>query len=253
MGMPSAGFPFFCKGLLLMTAKCPQCGFRADLLTETTFHTCSQCSAVFRVYHGRSISEQYFRHEPDESLAWGALLGFLDAEGFCIPSRRGEIAFAYHPFWLADKADGGTLFKAAAPLPENFQSPSSPPAGDLEFAKKDPSLSPSVTDPQQAFPETIELKRLRLLQVPLYLINYEVAAEKYQATVSGCTWQIHASRLPQEGGLHIPWPRMTFLAVYLTALLVAGVLAPNIVWRLSMLVVILLAAWALERSGFGRG
>ena len=236
-----------------MTAKCPQCGFRAVLLTETSYHTCSQCRAVFRVYHGQSISEQFFRHEPDESLAWGALLGFLDAEGSCTPARRGEIAFAYHPFWLADRTDGSTLFKAAVALPDSFQAPPAPPAGDLEFSQKNASLSHSVIDPQQAFPETIELKRLRLLQVPLYLISYEVAGEKYQATVSGCAWQIHANRLPQEGGMHIPWPRLTFLAVYLTALLVAGVLAPNFIWRLGALLVILLAAWALERSGFGRG
>ena len=236
-----------------MTAKCPQCGFRADLLTETTYHTCSQCSAVYRVYQGQSISEQYFRHEPEESLAWGALLGFLDTKGACAPSLPGEIAFAYHPFWLADKADGSTLFKAAVSLPDSFPPIPSPPAGDLEFSKNDISISQLSIDPQDVFPGAAELKRLRLLQVPLYLISYEVAREKYHATVSGCTWQVYASRLPEDNGIHISLPRLTFLAVYLTVLIIAGLVVPTIIWRFGIFVVILLVAWALERYGFGRG
>jgi DNA-directed RNA polymerase subunit RPC12/RpoP len=236
-----------------MNTRCPQCGYKVDLLTETQFYTCGQCGAAFRVYGGQGVPEQYLRHDRDDALAWGALLGLLEAEGCQTPAQTGDIRFGYHPFWFADLSDGKTCLKLATTLPDGFPLPSSAPVGALEFNKPPLSFPQPSLQPETALSGAGEVKKLRLLQLPLYLISYQIAGSSYQATVSGCTWQVHSDRLPEEAGLHLPPQRLTFLGAYLATLLAAGMLAPNMGWRSAALAVILLSAWGLERSGFGRG
>jgi hypothetical protein len=243
------GLPFFAKELRLNTTRCPQCGFKAELLTESDFHTCSQCRALFRVFGGQSVSEQFYRHEPDDELAWGALIALLHSEGVTVPAAPVAITFGYHPFWFADLNNGNTSFKAAGIGLDGYPLPTVPPPGNLEFPP------PGRTFPQPTFaPETFlagtdGLLRLRLLQLPLYLISFELFGQAYQATVSGCTWQVYLPNLPDETGIHIASSRLMFLGGYAAMLLLAAILAPNLLWRSLLVVLILLAAWWFDISG----
>lgn len=235
-----------------MNTRCPQCGYKVELLTETPFHTCGQCGAGFRVYGGQGIPEQYLRHDRDDALAWGALLGLLDAEACLVPDHPGKILFSYHPFWYAEMKDGSTSLKPAAPLPDGFPLPSAAPVGALDFIRPPLSFAQPSIKPETAFSGAENVKKLRLLQLPLYLISYQVAGADYQATVSGSVWQVYADNLPREAGIRLPLHRVTFLGSYLAILLVAGFLAPDYVWRAAAFAVILLCAWGLERFAFGR-
>jgi hypothetical protein len=246
------GFPFFTKELRLNTTRCPQCGFKAELLTESDFHTCSQCRTLFRVFGGQSVSEQYFRHEPNDALAWGALIGLLDFAGAVVPAAPTAISFGYHPFWFADLDNGSTRFKAAGSALDGYPLPPAPPPGNLEFPPPGRSF-PQPTIAPETFLARIEAPvRLRLLQLPLYLITFELSGQPCQATVSGCTWQVYLPNLPDETGVHVSSSRLLFLGGYIALLLLAGTLAPNIFWRSVLIALILLAAWWFERSGDGK-
>lgn len=236
-----------------MSARCPQCGFKADLLTETQFHICSQCGAGFRVYDGLGISEQYIRHDQNDAFAWGALLGALDAEGCRHPEQPGDIKFGYHPFWFADLSDGNISFCPATSMPKGFPLPSMAPVGALEFTRKSLQFPQASLKPETLMTSESGIKRLRLLQIPLYLISYQVASENYQATVSGSTWQTYASSLPKETGIDVPLQRFKFLGVYMTSLFLTGLLAPNFAWRAVAFIIIVSIAWSLDRSGVKRG
>jgi len=235
-----------------MSARCPQCGYKAELLTETQFHTCGQCGAAYRVYGGQGVPEQYLCHDRDDTLAWGALLGLLDTEARQLPGQPGNVHFGYHPFWFADLQDGSSSLKPAAPLPDGFPLPAAAPVGALDFITPPSSFPQPSIKPETALSGAGDLKKLRLLQLPLYLISYQVAGADYQATVSGSVWQVYADTLPEEGGIHLPLRRLTFLGAYLAILLAAGFLSPDYVWRAVVFVVILLCAWGLERSASGR-
>lgn len=247
------GFPFFVKELRLNTTRCPQCGFKADLLTESDFYSCTQCRALFRVFSGQSVSEQYFRHEPNDALAWGALIGLLDSEGAAIPDAPTAITFGYHPFWFADLNNGSTRFKAAGIGLDGYPLPSVPPPGNLEFPSPDRSFPQPTIAPETFLARTEAPARLRLLQLPLYLIDFKLSGQAYQATVSGCTWQVYLTNLPDETGIHISSSRLLFLGGYVLLLLLAGTLAPNILWRSALVALILLAAWRLDISGVREG
>jgi ribosomal protein S27AE len=238
--------------LTLMSARCPQCGYSAELLTETQFHTCGQCGAAYRVYGGRGVPEQYLRHDRDDVLAWGALLGLLDSEARQLPDRPGNVHFAYYPFWCADLQDGGIRLKPAAPLPDGFPLPTAAPVGALDFIRPPQSFPQASITPETAFAGTGEVEKLRLLQLPLYLISYQVAGAEHKATVSGSLWQAYANTLPEEAGIHLPLRRVKFLGAYLAILLAAGFLAPDYLWRAAAFAVILLCAWGLERSASGK-
>ena len=235
------------------TTRCPQCGFIAELLTETNFRTCRQCRALFRVFGGQSVSEQYFRHEPNDALAWGALLGLLDTEGAPIPLRPTAITFGYHPFWFADLEDGSTRFKVAGTSLDGYPVPPVPPPGDLEFLPPGSSFPQATVEPQTILSGASALTRLRLLQLPHYLINFELSGQQCHATVSGCTWQVHLTNLPEGTGIQVPSSRLMFLGVYVALLLLAGTLAPNMFWRDALVALILLIAWWFERSGERKG
>jgi len=236
-----------------MSARCPQCGFKADLLTETQFHTCSQCGTGFRVYDGHGISEQYIRHNQNDAFAWGALLGVLDAEGCCPPTQPGDIKFGYHPFWFADLSDGNISFCPASSMPKGFPLPSTAPVGALEFTKQSLQFPQASLKPEAIMTSESGIKRLRLLQIPLYLISYQVASENYQATVSGSTWQTYTSGLPTETGVDLPLKRLKFLGVYIAALLLIGLLVPGFAWRTVAFIIIVTIAWSMDRSALKRG
>lgn|GEM_PF-2109388 len=235
------------------TTRCHQCGFRAELLTETDFHTCRQCRTLFRVFSGQSVSEQYYQHEQNDSLAWGALLGLLDSEGAPVVARLSAITFGYHPFWFADFEDGSTRFKSAGTTPDGYPVPSVPPPGNLEFPPHGIPFPQPAVPPQTLISGTAALARLRLLQLPLYLISFELSGQQYLATVSGCSWQVHLTNLPDEKGIHIRSSRLLLLGVYAALLSLAGVLAPNMLWRCALLFLILMVAWWFERSGEDKG
>ena len=235
------------------TTRCPQCGFRAELQTETEFHTCRQCHSLFRLFSGQSISEQYYQHEQDDPLAWGALLGSLESEEVFDAVSSTSITFGYHPFWFADFKDGSTRFKVAGTALDGYPLPSVPPPGDLEFPPRDRSFPPPAVLPQTVISGAPILSRLRLLQLPLYLINFEISGVPYQATVSGCSWQAHLPNIPNEKGIHLASSRLVFLGVYCALLLLACFLAPNIFWRCGLIFLILMIAWWLERSGQIKG
>ena len=230
------------------TTRCPQCGFRAELQTETNFHTCRQCRAMFRVFSGQSVSEQYFRHEQNDPLASGVLLGLLDLEGIHSSARQMAITFGYHPFWFADLEDGSTRFRSAGTTLDGYPLPPVPPPGDLEFIPPGRLFPPATIEPQALFSGTPPLMRLRLLQLPLYLINYEYSGQQYQATVSGSTWQVHLQNLPEESTIRVTSSRLLFLGAYVALLLIVGTLAPNIFWRCPLVCLILLIAWWFDRS-----
>ncbi|MDD2308591.1 MAG: hypothetical protein PHH91_03320 [Desulfuromonadaceae bacterium] len=235
------------------TTRCPQCGFKAALLTESDFHTCSQCRALFRVFGGQSVSEQYFRHEPDDALAWGALIGLLDSEGVAVPAAATAISFGYHPFWFAELDNGSTRFKTAGSALNGYPQPSVPPPGNLEFPPPGRSFPQPTIAPETFLAQAEVPVRLRLLQLPLYLINFELPGQQCQATVSGCSWQVYLTKIPNETGIHISSSRLLFLGGYVALLLLAGTLAPNVFWRSSLVALILLVAWRLEISGDREG
>jgi hypothetical protein len=199
------------------------------------------------VFDGRSVSEQYYRHETNDALAWGALLGLLDSDGAPVPIRPTAITFGYHPFWFADLTDGTTRFKAAGTTLDGYPAPPGPPPGDLEFPPPGSFFPQPTIAPQTLLSETAVLTRLRLLQLPLYLIDFELSGTPYQATVSACTWQVHLTNLPEESGIHVSSSRLMFLGIYAALLLLAGTLAPNIFWRSGLVAVIVLIAWWFER------
>ncbi len=246
-GIPK-GFPFFDKELGLNTTKCPQCGFRAELRTETNFHTCRQCGTLFRVVVGQSVSEQYFRHENNDARAWGVLLVQLDSNAASIPVRPISLVFGYHPFWYADFADGSTCFVAAGTTLEAYPIPSVPPPGDLEFIPTDIHFPKADNAPQTIVSGDVALSRLRLLQLPLYLISFELSGQQCQATVSGCSWQVSLMNIPEETTIQIPASRIQFMAVYLILLLLVGTLSVNFYWRSGLIAIVLSSAWLFERS-----
>lgn len=235
-----------------MHTKCPQCGFKSALRTDTHFHTCSQCGTTFRQYGSADVLVQYLPHVTNNVIPLGLLKNALDLSGTDVPNGTLDCQFAYHPFWYVECADDTTIFRQASPLPYDFVQSFSPPPANFEPCSAISSFPPPASGPEQLLNEIPDrVSSLRLLYIPLYQIRFAIAGEECFATIVGGSWQLYLSNLPESSSIHVPRNRIFFLATYVLILFAIGCLSPNLWWRTALMLTVLVAGWFVDKKGNG--
>lgn len=231
-----------------MLTKCPQCGFKSEIRTDTSIYSCKQCGSTFRLHGDLGVLKEYIPHKSDVSIAEGVLLGELEVRGIKFDIKPEVNFIGFQPFWYGEFEDSTTFFKPAATLPKTVILPTSPPPANFQPAP-DNLLLPQATipPPQIDSPSGIFIRKLRLLHIPLYVSTIKSNGKEYYGTIIPPIWQLFLPDIPVVSEIHIPLKRMQFLGIYSVILLSAGLLAPSIWWRAILISSVVLSGWWFDK------
>jgi hypothetical protein len=251
-----------------MQVKCRHCGGENAVHPGQRMLFCSFCGSALAIERPEAPEHLILPHERNDRIAEQALGSYL------LSKRRGKpevtkVTFAFTPYLLVENEKGDTDL---APASEGVDiSIPYPPAGNYRYfdesladgeriipqagSDEEPGDGMRPDEPRDAqsgkersgahgkrsVPKDDDLKTVKILHLPLYLIEYKCGRFKGTASVVGGSWQVLPSDLPAEGQDELEPRNLIFLAALFTTFLFIGKLAPG--WMLRF-VYILLAATA---------
>jgi len=233
-----------------MEARCPRCGARQELRTESRFYACHYCRSTFVISDGGKVAEYIADVSAEPEAAWSALHDFLEQNAYNGAFERINDSPVVLPFWLVRCQDGTTLFRPACHYAAPRLELVALPASDLVPVKDNSDYVLPDHTPETYLTETAcgDAAMVSLVYLPLYLLKYAASGKEYVCTVSVADWRVYADVFPQNETMAIEPARIYFLAAYLVALVAVCMLISNMLFRGTAVLLLLVTAYIYARQ-----
>ena len=236
-----------------MTVPCTQCGASVQLPEGAQFATCGYCGSA--LYIDKSKVVFHFVVTPTITLveAQGKLKRWMagnetvkDLDVHAQVTHEEQVFFPMWRFVVAEP-DGSHEFSELASsfaIPEIKSIPLS--GGSLKYyapkdfeglALREPEvlLDSALSWLDQRGHDRSAVKEINLIHIPFYFFKYQYRGQIYQTVVDGVSGRVVASIYPAK--TELPFVGLAVSAVIF--FFIAGLIAPNVFWRLLFFVILL--------------
>ncbi len=238
-----------------MQTQCTQCGGAVALQEGHRFVVCPYCSSA--LYLDRSRVVFHFVVSATVSLEEAAgklrrwMAGNETVKDLDVHANITQQELIYFPMWrlVAAEPDGEKEFSEPAcsfAIAEIKSIPLS--GGNLKFFSPQQFEGINLKEPDVLLESAIcwlqdqqgvrreQIKEINLIHIPFYLSKYQYKGGSYQAIVDGISGRVIASVFPSKD--EIPYIGVAVLATI--SFFVAGLIAPNLLIRLLLYLVVVI-------------
>ncbi|MBN1573126.1 MAG: hypothetical protein JW984_08020 [Deltaproteobacteria bacterium] len=215
-----------------MILTCSQCGAKIKIDQFKRFLTCPYCKSSLVVERDRTVECYVLRHGRNDIWVRGVIRGWFKRTGVEEDVEEIRIDFKLFPVWHASFENGQTVTQPAAKTLHTEISSVKIPAGDLKAFDRDTSLievmTPDVSHEAAAVwttdthDEKREVKRLWLVYLPIYFIDYRENGERHRASVVGESTKIYSDTKAVVDPYKIPVKHLIFFTAAFATFLILG-------------------------------
>jgi hypothetical protein len=203
-----------------MIVRCAQCGAKIDRTEEGRFFSCPFCASSL-VLEGKVAFSCFFMEHTRHDIFVRALFRKRLAEaGIRYDGKSIDIHFAYHPFWMAHRADGTSVLRPAAHEQVVALANVKIPPGRLSFYDETNFPHGEVVSmaipAEEAFGQDTGVvwntDRIDLVYFPVYCLRYIKGLSVYDAALVGDSTRFYSDSLSEPRGTLPLRPLLFFIA-----------------------------------------
>jgi len=194
-----------------MMLNCTNCGGEVPIIEESEFVRCGFCGVDLYVEIERTVTHSYLDFEIEEKDCLAYLKKRLAEMELAGEVSVHHLEPRYFTYWCFEKAECKGAMVCAEPVPMQDMAKMDIPPGKPKVLGKERGEQYAHGNGRdtrkkmdQALAEYFSDKGLettgdisaKLLETPIYLIEYKYQGNPYEAVVDGITGNIHADRWP---------------------------------------------------------
>jgi DNA-directed RNA polymerase subunit RPC12/RpoP len=217
-----------------MKLSCSQCGAKLEIDSFKRFLHCPYCQSSLVVEKDRTVECYILKHIRNDIWVKGVFRAWLKKSGTHGDIEGSRIEFKYFPVWHATLDDGQTITQPAANTLHTEISSVKIPAGDIKYFDNDTSLSlviqPSIRHEaatgwtMDIHDQKKEVKRLWLVYLPIYFIDYQINGERHRVSIVGESTRIYSDTAAISENYKIPVKNLVFFGIAFGTFLFLGFL-----------------------------
>lgn len=236
-----------------MTVPCTQCGASVQISEGARFATCGYCGSalyidkskvVFHFVVTPTITMEEARGKLKRWMAGNETVKDLDVQAQV--THEEQVFFPMWRFVLAEPAGDREFSELASAfaIPEIKSIPLS--GGSLKYYAPKDFEGLALREPEVLLDSALSwldmrgasrdsVKETNLIHIPFYFFKYSYRGQIYQTVVDGVSGRVLASIYPAK--TELPFVGLAVAAVFF--FFVAGLIAPNVFWRLLFFIVLI--------------
>ncbi len=217
-----------------MILSCSQCGAKLEIDSFKRFLHCPYCQSSLVVEKDRTVECYILKHIRNDLWVKGVFRAWLKKAGTDGDAKDIRIEFKYFPVWHATLEDGQAITQPAAKTLHTEISSVKIPAGDIKYFDENTSLSeilqPSIQHEaatgwtMDIHEEKKEVKRLWLVYLPIYFIDYQMGGDHHRVSIVGESTRIYSDTAAMFDAYKIPVKNLVFFGAAFGTFLFLGFL-----------------------------